>query len=130
MTGETADVAGIALPPGTELMALAGPSAHPAVSARIVGRAEHWVKGGSALGARASRWLRSAEWRLRYVDRLKSLFESGKGPDSTFDQVDVSEALRELESSHVIEQIVVFDLFDLPPALAFAATRDLPVKVR
>ena len=55
--------------------------------------AKTWVRGGSALGLRIDRWLRSAEWRLRYFDRVLALVESRRDAVWDFDNSDLIKVL-------------------------------------
>jgi len=91
-----------------------------------------WARGGSTWGMRFDRAIRSTIWRLRYVDRLvalrdlrksqlKSLFASHKA---------ITDMLSEIQRDEEISQLIVFDVFDLPPVLAFGETHSIPVSVR
>lgn len=121
------------LPPNTEIVQVsdgAGPSSTGAVYSRAVGRAERWAKGGSALGSQVSRWVRSSEWRLRYADRLRLIVEHRRGPEEGRDYSAMVNAMHAIAETHEIDEIVLFDLFDLPPSLEFADVCDATVKVR
>lgn len=121
------------LPPNTEIVQIldgAGSSSTEAVYSRAVGRAERWAKGGSVLGSQVSRWVRSSEWRLRYADRLRLIVEHRRGTEEGRDYSAMVKAMNVIAETHEIDEIVLFDLFDLPPSLEFADVCDATVKVR
>lgn len=133
LTGDPQGIVSGSLPPNTEIVVvregegLAPPSA---ALNRAVSQAERWAKGGSTLGSRVSRWVRSSEWRLRHADRLRLIIEHRRGTDGRLDQTAMANALKAITESHQIEEIVLFDLFDLPPALDFAEACQATVKIR
>ena len=123
--------AGNRLPPGTEILSFdVGGSTLASMPGRAVGRAERWAKGGSTVGSRLARWMRAAEWRLRYVERIRSIMTHRRGQDLTGRQSVAKGALTAIAERQQIDEIVVFDLFVLPSALDFALSHGIPVKVR
>ena len=92
--------------------------------------AKTWVRGGSALGLRIDRWLRSAEWRLRYFDRVLALVESRRDAVWDFDNSDLIKVLESCFGDDTEGEVVVFDLFDLPSTLGFVENRQCRVLVR
>lgn len=99
-----------------------------------------WVRAipsGSPTGSRFARWLARAvnrvAWRLRYFDRLVLTRRSKTVRHADFQALERSPLYVELgqqQRGHPIQQIVVFDLFDLPAASAFARRHDLDLVVR
>jgi hypothetical protein len=85
-----------------------------------LGKLQRWIRSGSNLGLRIDRWIRSAEWRLRYIDRGLAMMESRKASRWNLRNPDLVELLRVQTSSEADCEIKVFDLFDLPAVLAFA----------
>jgi hypothetical protein len=124
------------LPVGSELVRIAVGPAPPK------GRVKSELR-RSALGAmrRGSSWGRHAENGLRRLKRIVAPPEPGYDPmgptigtaNETRLNAHTAEVLRFLEDRHAhvpITELVVFDLFDLPAALAFAEPKGLPVSVR
>ena len=122
LTGNPTLISEDDLPEGTDIRASA-PSLGPRPSARALStnaatRAAQWTKGGSRLGVRVDRWFRSAEWRLRYVDRVFTVIESGRRRRSPFNNDLMVEELMTIAAAEGLDQIAVFDLFDLPAVMS------------
>ena len=119
-------------PPDTRILSWSSEPKPPpsARTAGFVGRLKSWVRGGSSAGMRIDRWLRSAEWRLRYLDRVLALVESRRAEEWDVDNAELIEALESALPEEREAEIVVFDLFDLPTVLSFARPRAIRVIVR
>ena len=118
-------------PPETMFMSWSTtPGVSPsAVATNFMNRMKSSMRGGSLLGVRIDRWLRSAEWRLRYLDRAMALLESRRGAGWNFDNSALIDTLQSCLGGGECE-VVVFDLFDLPTALRCAETQQCRVLVR
>jgi ribosomal protein L30/L7E len=81
---------------------------------------------------RFDRAIRSTIWRLRYVDRLVTLKDLRKTQQKSLlaSHKAITDMLNEIQKDEEISQLVVFDVFDLPPVLAFGETHSIPVSVR
>lgn len=105
------------------------PSPKPPPSSRLtitVSRLKRWIRSGSGAGRHIERWARSAEWRLRYLDRVVAMLESRKA--STWDLENPAlVALLEAELAPSDDEIVVFDLFDLPAVLRYSREKSCRV---
>jgi len=109
------------------------PSPKPPPSSRMViglARLKRWVRGGSGLGVRIDRSVRSAEWRLRYLDRILAVVESRKDSHWDLQNPALVEVLNSEVSDETGTEIAVFDLFDLPAVLSHARDRTSRVVVR
>lgn len=83
----------------------------------------------SPIAHRALKWLRSADWRLRHIDRLgRALSRRASGPVEP--DMRVMEALEAVHATDPLESVVVMDLFDLHAVLEFASRTGVPVTVR
>lgn len=103
------------------------------VSARatsVVRRLKSWLFGGSPAAFRIDRWLRAAEWRLRYLDRIVAVVGSRRLATWDFDNDDLITILVDCFEDTGEGQLVVFDLFDLPTALKFAEGHPVSISVR
>lgn len=131
LTRDTSVLDAAAFPPGTELVGwdVGGVRLPRTLSNRLITRASSWVRRSSWPGMAIDRWLRGAEWRLRYLDRVLALFRSDLSP-SGLDHPLVKEALRELATGRQLDEIATFDLFDLPAALGVAEWHRCEVTVR
>lgn len=119
-------------PPDTKFLSWS-PDPKPPPSARttsFLSRVKTWVSGGSSIGLRIDRWLRSTEWRLRYLDRVITVFESRRDLEWDFGNSNLNEVLESCFRDDNGGEVVVFDLFDLPAALSFAEGRPCRVTVR
>ena len=100
------------------------------VSHSLRARAGSWTKSGSGLGMRVAKWVRSAEWKMRYVDRLFAILESGgERQDNALSQRLVEE-LDLISAATPVDEVAVFDLFDLPAALKASDKLGCPIVVR
>jgi len=81
---------------------------------------------------RFDRAIRSTIWRLRYVDRLVALKDLRKSQLKSLlaSHEAISDLLSDINKDEAISQLIVFDVFDLPPVLAFGETYSIPVSVR
>ena len=102
-------------------------------SADLRRSATSWMRRGSRIG-------RMAETGIRRMRRLASTTRRGDDsmeplvtPDSRWLDLHTEELIALLEARHgreAVTEIVVFDLFDLPAALAFADRHGVPVGVQ
>lgn len=134
LTTERADLLDSSLPPHTQVLTFDDlespmPASNQSVG-HIVSRVERWAKGGSASGSRLNRWLRSADWRLRHVNRFRALIANRNRPDPDAHYAALQRALRAVGERQAIDGIVVFDLLDLSPALDYADLHGVVVRVR
>lgn len=104
-------------------------------ASRIRRRVAEWSRNGSSLGLRVERLHRQLQWRLRHIRRLPIAYrqwlaarESRSGRDLR--NPNLLSKLEVLHSETPIDQIAVFDLFDLPTVLRFSSSRDVEVVVR
>ena len=124
------------LPEGLEIRVPAVDSPSPPTSALarsdIRRRVLRWARGGSTLGMKLDRIIRSTLWRLRYLDRLVSLKRMRESELRRLEELhgEIASILADIDSGGSIRQIIVFDVFDLVPALQFAGAREIPVLVR
>jgi hypothetical protein len=105
-------------------------------SEEIRNRAKNWL---IAWGGSGSSWgrvaERSARQVVRVVQRLRSKTTQRVDSDVLVSQrltahtKSLKTLLQQQWSSHPIEEIVVFDLFDLPAALDFGAEFAIPVRL-
>lgn len=95
-------------------------------ASKLVDHGKRFVASGSPMASRIGRWLRAADWRLRYLDRLQSMVLA-KREEAAFD---APSELVSIIDSLLAEgaQIVVADLFDLP-AVMKASSVDADIKV-
>jgi len=108
-------------------------SPKPPPSARAVvglGRLKRWIRSGSGLGLWVDRWARSADWRLRYLDRVFAALESGRGSRWDLQNRSLAEILGREITDDVETEIAVFDLFDLPAVVSFSDAHPCTVLVR
>jgi hypothetical protein len=92
-----------------------------------------WARSGSGLGRWLERTVKRLLWRLRYVDRIVVLRRSTRPRDIDPDTIRTSAMYTRLAEEHghtPIDRIVVFDVFDLPVALAFGDDHGVEVWVR
>lgn len=131
LTADPASIEQDSLPAGTEILP-AAPPMRAAPSARVVagvvGRARRWANGGSYLGSRLTRWIRSAEWRLRYMDRLRTLLDLRRRGGAGADKL-IVETLAAIDDGDM-EEIAVFDLMDLPAVVEFVGPSSIRIVVR
>lgn len=109
------------------------PAPKPPPSSRVasgLSRLKRWVRSGSSLGLRIDRWMRSAEWRLRYLDRALAVVESRNVSRWDFRNPALVETLESQASTNDDCEVAVFDLFDLPAVLTFARDRECRVTVQ
>ena len=91
------------------------------------------LRTGSALGSWLERTIKRIVWRLRYFDRLTILVrrsESRPMNDSAIRDSSMYRQLTAEHTTHPIDQVVVFDVLDLPVGLRFAEDNQLDVLVR
>lgn len=118
-------------PPGTEFFTWS-PSPKPPPSSRIViglSRLKRWIRGGSGIGLFIDRWARSAEWRMRYLDRAVAMIESRRASNWDLENPALVSVLENELSAQTISEIAVFDVFDLPAVLRYAETKECRVAV-
>ena len=92
-----------------------------------------WARSGSPIGRWLERTVKRLVWRLRYLDRLVALRRSTRPREVDPGSIRTSAMYRRLVEEHnetSIDRIVVFDVFDLPVALAFAEDHGVEVLVR
>jgi len=108
-----------------------GPKPPPSTRAVVgLGRLKRWIRSGSGFGLWVDRWARSADWRLRYLDRLFAVLESGRGSRWDLQNRSLAEVLGREVTDNVETEIAVFDLFDLPAVVSFADAHPCTVLVR
>jgi hypothetical protein len=90
---------------------------------------KRWIRSGSNLGLRIDRWVRSAEWRLRYLDRLLAMLESRRASHWNLRNPALVELLKVQTSSGDDCEVTVFDVFDLPAVLAFVEDKKCRVAI-
>lgn len=107
------------------------PTNSPAVG-KLRQRVIRWARGGSRAGMKFDQLMRSAQWRMRHVDRLASVkrLKTSQARNIAEMQAAIRRELEALHSISPISRIVVFDVFDLSTALAFGRANDIPVEVR
>lgn len=91
------------------------------------------ARAGSEWGRRLEKLAKRVVWRLRYVDRFVILKRRRKPPPLSTEALQTSSLYRELVTEHTkkpFDRVVVFDVFDLPVAMEFAATYGVEVLVR
>lgn len=91
------------------------------------------ARSGSSVGRRLERAVKRIAWRLRYLDRLVLMIRRRKARELTETAISESVLYAKLVEEHGmggIGELVVFDVFDLPVALAFARDNELKVLVR
>ena len=92
------------------------------------------ARSGSRFGSWLERTAKKVVWRLRYVDRAKILMQETRrsGPAGAVDVRTSATYTRLVEENQVdpFDRLIVFDLFDLPVALAFAEDHGAEVLVR
>ena len=101
--------------------------------ARLFRRVLARARSGSRFGRCLERTIKRMAWRLRYFDRLVLLVRSRQSRSLSDTSIAGSALHAKLEEEHEmgeIGEIVVFDVFDLPVALAFAKTRAVAILVR
>lgn len=123
------------LPPGSSVLRLSSPLAGPAerLGSRIRRASIRWMRGGSRAG-------RAIERGLQKVRRLLSPAGGssrprGPGDPPTSRLLDthtemVLSILEEQQEGEGVSEILVFDLFDLPAAVAFGDQHGVPIRVR
>jgi len=95
-----------------------------------------WARSGSNFGRWLERTVKRLVWRLRYLDRFTLLLRPlRRTPVAVVDEASLrgSAMYQELMALHSKEpfiRVVVFDLFDLPVAMAFATDHNTEVIVR
>lgn len=122
-----------AFPPDTTFLAWSPTHRTQRPSARVatmLGRLKKWVRSGSTMGLRIDRWVRSADWRFRYMDRLVSVVEAGRGSHWAVRNDALNQVLESEIGDRPGSEIAVFDLFDLPTVVSFATTHQCSVVVR
>lgn len=94
-------------------------------------RVIRWTRGGSTWGMRFDRAIRST-MRLRYLDRLVTRRNIRRSQHRNLleSYAATTGLLTEMNQAEEISQLVVFDVFDLPPVLEFGKTHSIPVVVR
>jgi len=121
-----------AFPPATEFFAWGpqgGGSASPRTAASHFGeRAKSYMRSGSPLAAALNRWLRSAQWRLRYVDRIQTIVKSIRASHE-MDSDGLIELLQQLGAGDDANEIVIFDLFDLPAVRRLGSDTHIEVRI-
>lgn len=98
-----------------------------------VGRLVSMAGPDSGLGRWLARAVDRIAWRLRYFDRLLMVRSARRRPQMESRQASHASLFTELEAQSrrgAIDQIVVFDLFDLPIATEFARRHDVEVLIR
>lgn len=118
----------IAVSPPPELL----PSTRLA-GTRIFRAALNRARSGSRLGAWLERTIKRFAWRLRYLDRFVLLRRRHRAADLDERTVASSAMYLRLQEEHettAIDRIVVFDVFDLAVALAFAERHGVDLLVR
>ncbi len=95
-------------------------------------RVIRWARGGTTWGMRFDRAIRSTIWRLRAIDRLvtRRNLRRSQHRNLLASYAATAALLTEMNQVEEISQLVVFDLFDLPPVLEFGKTHSIPVVVR
>lgn len=91
------------------------------------------ARAGSRFGRWLERTIKRLAWRLRYLDRATMLLrrsQSAPVDPATLRNSVVYKRLAELHEESQIGSIAVFDVFDLPVALAFAKDHGQTVVVR
>ena len=92
-----------------------------------------WARSGSRLGRWLERTTKRLAWHLRYFDRIVMLRRSRTTREMDDSALPSTALYMRLEVEHAatpIDRIVVFDVFDLPVALAFGRAHGLKVLVR
>lgn len=100
---------------------------------RIYGRLVSTPGAQSGLSRWLDRVFNRLAWRMRYFDRLMMVRSARRRPQLESREASRSTLFTELEAQRrqgVIDQIVVFDLFDLPIATEFARRHDVEVLIR
>lgn len=94
-------------------------------------RVIRWTRGGSTWGMRFDRAIRST-MRLRYLDRLvtRRNIRRSQHRNLLASFAATTGLLTEMNQAEEISQLVIFDVFDLPPVLEFGKTHSIPVVVR
>lgn len=111
--------------PGIEVVRILDGSVprHEKLRRRLRRRAIEWLRSGSMVGTRAEAAIR----RLRPPPRIEPT--TGVAADAPLRPGLISQ-LDALHEASAIDEIVVFDLFDLPSVLEFSARARVPVMVR
>lgn len=92
-----------------------------------------WMRGGSRIGRMAETGLRRIRGLTSPARQRYDPMDRSDTPTSGWLDLHTDEVLLFLEARHkreAVSEIVVFDLFDLPAALAFADRHGVPVSVR
>ncbi len=106
-------------------------------------RIKKFTRGGSDIGVRLERFLNSLIWKMRYVYRVSEVFfnrvyrvrKKIKGWLSPLRNwkppryKSVREELLTISAENQLDEILVFDLFDLPAVLDFVGDQAIKVKV-
>jgi len=117
----------VSVSPPAELL----PAAH-LVRTRVLRSALEKARSGSKVGAGIERTFKQLARRLRSLDGI-SPSRRRRAPQIDPASLRSSALYLRLEDEHrhsPIDRIVVFDVFDLPVALAFTETHDIEVLVR
>ena len=137
LTRNSSPFADLDLDNSTDLVVLGSPGG-PQPIAEIAGsRAAKWLVSFVGADSRSGRWLAMTisriAWRLRYFDRWVMVRASRRRAKLESSQGSHSPLFIELEAQRhqgPIDQIVVFDLYDLPVVSEFAARHGVEVLVR
>ena len=118
-------------PPGTEFVSWASSPKPPPSSRLVIGlsRLKRWIRGGSHIALRIERWARAAEWRMRYLDRAAAMVESRRASNWNLENPALVEILERDLGEDTENEIVVFDVFDLPAVMRYAEGRECRVTV-
>jgi len=107
-------------------------------------RIKKFTRGGSDIGVRLERFLNSLIWKMRYVYRASEVFfnliyrlrRKVKGKLSPHRNwtppryKTLREELLTISEENQLDEVLVFDLFDLPSVLDFVGDQAIEVKVR
>lgn len=100
---------------------------------RLTRKAMTSLRAGSKLGASVERAIKSLAWRMRSVKRTALLLRRGQkgsvGPEDIRSSASYTQ-LVDLRNEGRLDELVVFDLMDLPVALLFAEDHGVAVLVR
>ena len=91
-----------------------------------------WAQGGSTVGKRIEKVTKGVLWRLRYVDRIsiiRRIIASNSKKQGEV-SVELFGRLREIQQHERIDEVIVFDLYDLPTAVKFGEEFGVVVLVR
>ncbi len=107
-------------------------------------RIKQFTRGGSDSGVRIERFLNSLIWRMRYAYRASEVFFNfvfifrrkvkskllGQRNWTPPRYQSLMEELLTISEENQLDEILVFDLFDLPTVLDFVGEQAIEVKVR